>query len=89
MNTDTRPSYGLSDNPVEQVTDVASDAIAATRSTANSALDATASSLESWRSSLSPYVDAAIDYTRKEPLKALAWAMAAGALLAMLRPRRR
>lgn len=91
------PRQLLKDNVVDKAASAASKAVDATKSAATVALDSVSDKVESMRSTLSPALDNAmmplssvVNYTKAQPLTALACAFATGVILTtLLRPTHR
>lgn len=91
------PSPLLKDNVVDKAASAANKAVDATKNAATAALDSVSDKVESMRSTLSPALDNAmspfdsvVNYTRAQPLTALACAVAVGVVVtAVLGPSRR
>ena len=69
---------------IDKAADVAQDAVQTARKVTTNVLDSAESTVENVRSSVSPMLNTLVDYTRKDPIKALGWAVFAGVVLSAI-----
>lgn len=97
MDNPSIPAAMLKPNLVDKTAESATDAVNATKHAASALFDSVSDKVEGLRSTLSPALESAsapmdslVKYTQENPLKALAFAAGAGAVLfALFGPRRR